>query len=258
MTMQRFTGKVILVTGAARGIGLAAVTEFAREGGIVHASDIDGAALDAAVAALAAAGLDVTSIVQDVTDEAAWTRTLARIVAAHGRFDVLVNNAGAGFLLTVEETSLAQWRQLMAINLESVFLGTRAAIGVMKEKGGAIVNVASIAANVAEPLFPAYNATKGGVAMFTKAAAVDCARKGWPIRINSLHPGYCGTKLVADAVAGLGEGAAAFTAQVTAAIPIGRLATPREIARPLLFLASDDAAYMIGSELIVDGGYVAI
>ncbi len=146
----------------------------------------------------------------------------------------------------------------MAINLESVFLGTRAAIGVMKATGGVIVNVASIAANVAEPLFPAYNATKGGVAMFTKAAAVDCARKGWPIRINSLHPGYCQTKLVSDAVSGLGDGAAAFVDQVAAAIPLGRLATTLEIARPLLFLASDDAAYMIGSELIVDGGYVAI
>jgi NAD(P)-dependent dehydrogenase (short-subunit alcohol dehydrogenase family) len=94
--------------------------------------------------------------------------------------------------------------------------------------------------------------------MLTKAAAVDCARKGWPVRINSLHPGYCGTKLVNDAVGALGDGAEAFAGAVVAAIPLGRLATPHEIARPLLFLASDDAAYMIGSELIVDGGYVAI
>ena len=171
---------------------------------------------------------------------------------------MLVNNAGAGFLLTVEETSIEQWRRLMAINLESVFLGTRAGIGAMKVKGGVIVNVASIAANVAEPLFPAYNATKGGVSMFTKAAAVDCARKGYPVRINSLHPGYCETKLVADALGGLADGGAAFASATVAAIPLGRLATPTEIARPLLFLASDDAVYMIGSELVVDGGYIAI
>jgi NAD(P)-dependent dehydrogenase (short-subunit alcohol dehydrogenase family) len=256
--MQRFTDKVILVTGGARGIGLAAVEQFALEGGLVCASDVDEEALNGAVAELTAKGLRVEALVQDVTDEAAWARTIAGLTDRHGRFDVLVNNAGAGFLLSVEDTSLAQWRKLMAINLESVFLGTRAAIGAMKEKGGVIVNVASIAANVAEPLFPAYNATKGGVSMFTKAAAVHCARQGWPVRINSLHPGYCETKLVADAVAGLGAAAADFAQHVVSQIPIGRLATPLEIARPLLFLASDDAAYMVGNELIVDGGYTAI
>jgi 3alpha(or 20beta)-hydroxysteroid dehydrogenase len=94
--------------------------------------------------------------------------------------------------------------------------------------------------------------------MLTKAAAVDCARKGWPIRINAIHPGYCDTKLVQDAVAALGADAAGFASGVAAAIPLGRLAEPREIARPLLFLASDDAGYMIGSELVVDGGYIAV
>jgi len=256
--MRRFTDKVVLVTGAARGIGHAAVEQFAFEGAIVVATDIDTNELASAVGALTDRGLRVTGKHQDVTDEAGWTATMAGIVAEHGRLDVLVNNAGAGFLLTVEETSIEQWRRLMAINLESVFLGTRAGIGAMKVKGGVIVNVASIAANVAEPLFPAYNATKGGVSMFTKAAAVDCARKGYPVRINSLHPGYCETKLVADALGGLADGGAAFASATVAAIPLGRLATPTEIARPLLFLASDDAVYMIGSELVVDGGYIAI
>ena len=256
--MQRFTDKVILVTGAARGIGLAAVEEFAREGGIVIASDVDADELAVATKALADQGLRVEGMRQDVSDEADWDKTVAAIVARHGKLDVLVNNAGMAFLLSVEETSVAQWRKVMSINLEGVFLGTRIGIATMKEKGGVIVNVASIAANVAEPLFPAYNATKGGVSMFTKAAAVDCARKGYPVRINSLHPGYCETKLVADAVGGLGDGAEAFVAQVAGAIPIGRLATTWEIARPLLFLASEDARYMIGNELVVDGGYIAI
>jgi NAD(P)-dependent dehydrogenase (short-subunit alcohol dehydrogenase family) len=256
--MQRFIDRIVLVTGAARGIGLAAAEEFAIEGATVIATDIDIGEMERAAGTLADRGLKVMARRQDVADESQWQETIDAILRDHGRLDVLVNNAGAGFLKTVEETSLADWRRLMAINLESVFLGTRQGIAVMKQKGGVIVNVASIAANVAEPLFPAYNASKGGVAMLTKAAAVDCARKGWPIRINSLHPGYCGTKLVNDAVAALGDGAGAFAQSVAASIPLGRLAEPREIARPLLFLASDDAAYMIGSELVVDGGYIAV
>jgi 3alpha(or 20beta)-hydroxysteroid dehydrogenase len=256
--MQRFTDKVILVTGAARGIGLAAVEQFALEGGIVIATDIDEPELVSATNALLDRGLRVEAMQQDVTDEARWDEIMAVITRTHGHLDVLVNNAGIGFLLSVEDTSVAKWRQMLSVNLESVFLGTRAGITAMKGRGGAIVNVASIAANIAEPLFPAYNAAKGGVGMFTKSAAVDCARKGYGVRINSLHPGYCETKLVADAVDEMGEGGEAFAGAVVAAIPFGRLATTYEIARPLLFLASDDAAYMVGSELVVDGGYIAI
>jgi NAD(P)-dependent dehydrogenase (short-subunit alcohol dehydrogenase family) len=255
--MQRFTDKIILVTGAARGIGRAAVEEFAREGGVVIATDIDVAELEIVRTALSAEGLGVEAIRQDVTEEDAWTALIADIVVRHGRIDILVNNAGAAFLKSIEETSGEDWRRLMAVNLESVFYGTRVGIAAMKDKGGVIVNVASIAANIAEPMFPAYNATKGGVAMFTKAAAVDCARKGYPVRINSLHPGYTDTKLVSDAITALGSEAEAFAKAVVGAIPLGRLATATEIARALLFLASDDASYMIGSELVVDGGYIA-
>ncbi len=256
--MKRFTNKIILVTGSARGIGGASVEQFAEEGGIVYTTDIDMDALTSATQALQARDLKVEALHQDASSEADWATTVATILDKHGRLDVLVNNAGMGQLIPVEDSTLAQWQNVMAVNLESVFLGTRIGIKTMKEKGGVIINVASIAANVAEPLFPAYNATKGGVSMFTKAAAVDCARKGYPVRINSLHPGYCETKLVADAVAGLGNKAEAFVKAVVASIPIGRLATPWEIARPLLFLASDDARYMIGNELVVDGGYIAV
>lgn len=252
--MARFTNKVVLITGAARGIGRAAATAFAREGAIVHATDIDVTELATMRADLAAEGLAVATHRQDVGVEAEWNA----IFAAIGRIDVLVNNAGWGFLKTIEDTSLDEWRRLMAINVESVFLGMKVAIPAMRESGGVIVNVASIAANVAEPMFPAYNATKGAVSMLTKAAAVDCARKRWPVRINSLHPGYCDTKLVRDAIGALGDGAGDFASAVAAAIPLGRLAEPHEIAAPLLFLASEDAAYVVGAELVVDGGYIAV
>jgi len=143
------------------------------------------------------------------------------------------------------------------LNLDSVFFGMQEAIRVMKERGGSIINNSSIAAIIGEPYLLAYSATKGAVRAMTKVAAVDCARRGLAIRINSIHPGYTNTNLVATALASLGDKAEAFAAQVIGKIPIGRLAEPREIARPVLFLASDDASYMTGAELVVDGGYVS-
>jgi len=255
--MKRFTGKIIMVTGAARGIGLATARRFAQEGGTVVATDIDGAGMEGAAAEIVAAGHRVEPFAHDVTDRVAWQALVDGILSRHGRLDVLVNNAGTGDFAGIEETTLEQWRRVMAVNLDGVFHGMQTGIAAMKEQGGAIVNIASIAAKVAEPLLAAYSATKGGVSMLTKAAAVDCARRGYRIRINSIHPGYTDTRLVRDALATLGPAAAAFAEASVKAIPLGRLAEPDEIAGPVLFLASDDASYMVGSELIVDGGYVA-
>lgn len=255
--MKRFEGKVAVVTGASRGIGLATAKRLAQEGATVVATDIANEDLDAAVAALVTEGLSVKAATLDVTRRDQWSEVITDVQDAHGRLDILVNNAGTGDFVDIEATTPEQWRRVTSVNLEGTFFGTQAGIAAMKENGGAIINVASIAANVAEPLLAAYCATKGGVRQLTMAAAVDCARKGYKIRINSIHPGYTNTKLVHDALASLGDKAAEFAEAATKAIPVGRLAEPDEIAGPIAFLASDDAAYMVGSELVVDGGFIA-
>jgi len=254
---RRFEGKVVLITGAARGIGLAAAEEFAGEGALVIATDCDEAALRDASASIGRRG-KVETHVQDVTDEARWTALLGDVVRTHGRLDVLVNNAGIGRFSSIEDTSLDDWRRTIAVNLDAVFLGTRAAVAVMREKGGVIVNLASIESIIGDPLLPAYNASKGGVEQLTKSAALWCAQARYPVRVVSMHPGFCNTPMVGNALATLAPGQAEqLGTAIGAKIPMGRLATPREIARPILFLASDDASYMTGSGLVIDGGYTA-
>jgi NAD(P)-dependent dehydrogenase (short-subunit alcohol dehydrogenase family) len=256
--MKRFAGRVVLLTGAARGIGSASSEIFAREGARVVVTDYDLEDACTSVALLAKEGLLIEGDKLDVAREDEWDRVVDGIIARYGRLDVLVNNAGVARIGDAENGTLDDWRETMKVNLEAVFLGTRKAISVMKELGGSIVNVASIAGNVGEPLLAAYNASKGGVRLFTKAAALDCANKGYPIRINSIHPGYTETKLVKDAIGGMpAKEGNAYTQHIIGMIPVRRLARPMEIARPLVFLASDDASYMTGSELVVDGGYTA-
>ena len=257
--MSRFKEQVILLTGAARGIGGAAAELFAQEGGKVVVTDYDIEQAKDFVAGLVNKGLDVEVDSLDVTREDEWERVINGIMERHGRLDVLVNNAGVGWAGTAEDTTLEDWRTINAVNVEGVFLGTRKAIEVMKASSGSIVNVSSIAGQIGEPLLAAYNASKGSVKIFTKAAALHCANSGYKIRVNSLHPGYTSTKLVNDLLQGFPteEEGRLYTDHVLSMIPVGRLAEPMEIAKPLVFLASDDAAYMTGSELTVDGGYTA-
>lgn len=258
--MQRFENKVILVTGAASGIGLATAQEFAKEGGKVIATDIDQEALEQAHKDIDG----IETAVQDATDEQAWKRTVNDIVAKHGSLDVLFNNAGgAGAFARIDETTPEILHHTHALNIDSVFFGMQAAIDVMKnqETGGSIINNSSVLAMIGEPILTAYCGTKGAVRSLTKATAIDMARRGLPIRINSVHPGLINTALVGRGLKHATQEKAAEVEQAAGAfieqIPVGRMGEPIEIARPVLFLASGDASYITGAELVVDGGMIA-
>lgn len=256
--MMGLKNKVVIVTGAARGIGRATVAAFARAGAIVVATDILNDELAALVEELKQAGGQVEGVYQDVTEAEEWPRLMADVVARHGGVDVLVNNAGIAIIGSIETQTLQDWRLTSRVNVESVFLGTQAAIATMKNRGGAIINVASVAGNVGEPRLSAYNASKGAVKLLTINAALHCAQHGYPVRINSVHPGYTDTPLVTAAIGSMPkEDGDSYAAEILSHIPVGRLARPEEIAGPILFLASDLASYMTGSGLIVDGGYTA-
>ncbi len=255
---MRMTNKVVLITGAGSGLGEAMARRLAQEGALVVASDIGFAAVQGVVASIVASGGHAEAEHQDVTDEARWTALVDAVLARHGRLDVLVNNAGIALTGSAEDTTLADWQRTQRVNLDAVFLGTREAIRAMKTRGGSIVNISSIEGIVGEPLTAAYNASKGGVRIFTKSAALHCAAEGYGIRVNSVHPGFILTPMVENALAGMpAEQAAAFHARIIDSIPVRAMGEPRDIANGVLFLASDESRYMTGTELVIDGGYTA-
>jgi 3alpha(or 20beta)-hydroxysteroid dehydrogenase len=253
--MKRVQDKVCVVTGAARGLGLAAAEALLMEGAKVLLTDVDAKAGEAEAKRL---GANAAFLAQDVTNLAQWKTTLDAAISKWGRLDVLVNNAGIAGLHDVETITQEHWQKTIDINLTAVFQGTQAAIERMKGKGGSIVNIASIEGRIGEPLIPAYNASKAGVRLFTRSAAIHCARSGYNIRINNVCPGFAETQMVAGALAALKpEQAQEFAVKTLARIPMGRFARPEEIAKTVLFLASDEASYMTGSDLVVDGGMTA-
>jgi 3(or 17)beta-hydroxysteroid dehydrogenase len=248
MTVQ---GKVALVTGGASGIGRATAVRLADAGFRVVLTDIDPAGQQV-VAAIAGA----VFVEHDVADEPAWERAIQTVLDTHGRLDVLVNNAGIGRGGAVTNTTLEDWRALMAVNLDGVFLGTKHGVGAMRlhGDGGSIINVSSTAGLVGAAFLSAYCASKGGVRLFTKAVALECAAEA--IRVNSVHPGPVRTPIWGKL--GLGpEDEAAVTAAVAATSPLARMAEPEEVADAILYLASDASRYVTGSELVIDGGLIA-
>ncbi|HCO59444.1 MAG TPA: 3-beta hydroxysteroid dehydrogenase [Porticoccaceae bacterium] len=253
--MGRVQDKVCLITGGTAGIGYASAELFGQEGGKIAITDIRPAEGEAAANALCDKGYEAIFVEQDVTDEARWPEVVAEVVDKFGRLDVLVNNAGVGQETDLENSDLAHWRFVNSVNMEAVFMGTQNAIKQMKlNGGGSIINISSIEGLVGDPKFGAYNASKGGVRLFTKSAALYCAEKKYNIRVNSVHPGFTQTPLLAGAA---DQFSPEDAERINREIVLGYMAEPVDQAYGILFLASDESRYMTGSELVIDGGFTA-
>ena len=254
---MRLKDRVALITGGASGIGRATAERFLEEGAIVVVADVAREAGEETVAAFRARGhRDVSALACDVTRGAEVERLVAGILAAHGRIDVLFNNAGAFAPHEAHEIPEEEWARILAVNLTSVYLVSKAVVPGMLERGkGAIVNNSSVAGLVGDLRSAAYCAAKGGVALLTRAMALDYARRG--IRVNAICCGEIDTPLFAREAHQLGLTVEAFRASLEAAHPIGRIGRPREAADAVVFLASDEASFLTGVLLPVDGGYSA-
>ncbi len=250
--MARLQDRVALITGGASGIGAAAARLFAAEGARVIVGDVQ-ADLGSSVAE-ACGGLFLHL---DVAHEPDWRKAAATIQDRYGRLDVVFNNAGVVSGRSIEDLDLATWDRIIGINLTGVMLGCQTAIRLMKANPegprGSIINTASTAAYAAIPGDPAYSATKSGVRLLSKAVAVHCARAGYAIRCNSLHPGATDTAILAPALQAAPQMIDAFNRMS----PMGRMAQASEVAAVALFLASDDASYVTGAEYLADGGMMA-
>ena len=252
--MPRLTDKICVVTGAARGIGRAIAARFHAEGAIVIATDFDAEAGSASAAEI---GCRFEKL--DVREEADWARLSGIVPVAQ----VVVNNAGVTGLEDgagnhdPEHASLADWREVHRVNLDGTFLGCRYAIGAMKAAGtGSIINLSSRSGLVGIPLAAAYASSKAAIRNHTKSVALYCAMQGWTIRCNSIHPAAILTPLW-DAMLGTGPDRAAKMAALVAGTPLKRFGTAEEVAAIALLLASDEATYMTGTEVNIDGGLLA-
>jgi len=263
--MNRLDGKVVVISGAARGIGAETARLMVEAGAKVVIGDVLEERGRQTARTLGDAALYVHL---DVTSEENWNAVVATTLDRFGKLDILVNNAGLFLGKDIETASLAEWERLSSVNLTGVFLGTKLCLPALREAardsahGSAIVNLASTAGLVGSTQDPLYSMTKGGVTLFTKSAALEFARKGYRIRVNSVHPGTIDTEMgdqvLVTRARNLGTNdIEAARRQVIQRLPIGRMGTPNDIAKGIVFLSSDDAAFMTGSALVVDGGITA-
>ncbi len=243
--MQRLAGKVCLITGAAHGQGALEAEMFTKEGASVVLTDVD----DAAGQALAAKLDNAMYLHQDVASEAGWAEVVKATIDRFGKLDVLVNNAGIYNRSNIEQTTVEAYTRIFQVNQLSVFLGMRAVIPVMKQRGGSIVNISSVAGMIGSAGAISYTSSKWAVRGMTKTAALELA--DYNIRVNSVHPGLIDTDMVRK---GVGP---ERSKEITSGIPLERVGTVAEAAYLVLYLASDESTYCTGSEFVVDGGHVA-
>ncbi|MBS0359787.1 MAG: glucose 1-dehydrogenase [Proteobacteria bacterium] len=255
----RVAGKVALVTGGASGIGRGCAEKLAAEGAYVVVTDLQDDKGAETVAAIQKAGGQAEYLHHDVTDEAAWETVIGKVKAGRGRLDILVNNAGIGLGGSVLTMTLADWKRQIAVNLDGVFLGVKHSIPLMRAsgQGGSIINMSSVAGLKGSAILAGYCATKGGVRLFTKSVAMECADAKGGIRVNSVHPGIIETPIWLSIVNPANPGANAppdLDAMSSMAVPLGVKGLPEDIANGVLWLASDESRYVTGAELVIDGG----
>ena len=256
--MDRVKNKVAIVTGGASGLGKSSAILLAREGAKIVITDVDDENGTKVVQDINNDGGEAIFIKQDVSKEEEWKMVIETTIKTYGKLHIVANSAGIGIGGTVEDVTLDDWKNLIDVNLHGTFLGTQYGIKGMKEtgEGGSIINFSSIEGLIGDPNLPAYNASKGGVTIFTKSAALHCAKQGYKIRVNSIHPAYIWTPMVENFLKAQGnveEG----KKQLESLHPIGHLGEPDDIGYGVVYLASDESKFMTGSELVIDGGYTA-
>jgi NAD(P)-dependent dehydrogenase (short-subunit alcohol dehydrogenase family) len=240
--MSRLKNKIVFVTGAAGAIGSAVVEAIVRMGGLAIASDLPGRP-----------GMDHPL---DVTSETDWLRVANAVQAAGVGLDGLVNAAGIASLGNVEDTDFTTWRRVMAINLDGTFLGCKYMLPLLRQRGGAIVNISSVSGLVGGHNLAAYNASKGGVRLLSKSVALHGARLDPKVRCNSVHPAFIEGPMVDDMIAGTRSPDDARN-RMARDIPLGRFGSPTEVAEMCVYLLSDEAAFVTGAEFVIDGGLTA-
>jgi NAD(P)-dependent dehydrogenase (short-subunit alcohol dehydrogenase family) len=258
--MGRVEGKRALVTGAAQGLGAAQAAMLARHGAQVLLTDVNEAGVAAQAEAINAAHGSGTAFAlrHDVTSPDDWKAAIEAARAQMGGLSVLVNNAGIGVRGHIESCTLEDWRRGFAVNVDSVFLGCQTALPLMKDsQPGSIVNISSIAGLIASDTMPGYNASKAAVWMLSKSVALYCAKQGWDLRCNSVHPTFIDTPILDGMAASSGREKSVVMDKLARQIPLGRVGEPDDIANAVLYLASDESRFMTGAELKIDGGISA-
>lgn len=257
----RVAGKLALVTGAAQGLGAASATMLAREGARVLCTDLNEAGAAATAAAInAACGADTAfSCRLDVASPDDWKAAVETARDTLGGLSVLLNNAGVGVRGNIETCTYDEWRRGFAINVDSVFLGCQTAIPLLKDnEPGSIINISSIAGLIASDTMPGYNASKAAVWMLSKSIALYCAKMGWDIRSNTIHPTFIDTPILDGMAANAGREKAVIMDKLARQIPLKRIGVPDDVANGVLYLASDESRFMTGAELKLDGGISAM